>query len=94
MKPRSAVEMAGRGKRRKTKLRFPSILPSPWKSPGAISTFPPRRQLVYIFFPKEQHKNQKKEPGDAPARLQPFRLIFTLENALHVLFRRSSAVSP
>jgi hypothetical protein len=85
----------GPWKRRKTKSGFPSLFHSPWKSPGAISTFPPRRQLVYISLSqKRPAQNQRKELGDAPARLEPFRLILTLENAGSAARHTSAASIP
>lgn len=72
--------MAGRGKKRKTKLRFPSFS-QPLEIARRDFHIPTAPTAGIYIVPKEQHQTKEKEPGDAPTRLQPFRLIFTLENA-------------
>jgi hypothetical protein len=76
--------MTGRGKRRKTKTRFPFVFPRPWKSlrDFHIPTAPTASPSMH---PKNNQENHRKEPQYGASLISSFRLILGLENALRVL---------
>ena len=58
MKPRSAVEMKGAWKTRKTKPRFPFVSPSPCKS--LRDSHIPTAPAIFYFEPENKPEKTKK----------------------------------
>jgi hypothetical protein len=81
MKARSAVEMTGLWKTRKTKPRFPFVSPGPWKS-LRDSHIPTAPTVALFINGKQIRKTQERSPAECAPELYSFRLILGLENAL------------
>jgi|SRR5580698_11376789 hypothetical protein len=80
MKARSAVEMTGLWKTRKTKPRFPFVSPGPWKS-LRDSHIPTAPTVALFINGKQIRKTQERSPAECAPELYSFRLILGLENA-------------